>query len=83
MSEKKTKVWVALVSATLLSWVAAEAGETAQLAAVAVLVIAAAKVGLVVRHFMDVGRGSGSWGYFFTSWVVAVTGVMVVSYVLA
>jgi len=83
MSETKTRVWVALVWATLLSWVAAESGETALLAAVAVLVVAAAKVGLVLRHFMEVGRGSGAWRYFFTSWVIAVTGVMLVGYVLA
>jgi heme/copper-type cytochrome/quinol oxidase subunit 4 len=78
-----TRVWVALVSATLLSWVAAEAGEIALLAAVAVLVIAATKVGLVLRYFMEVGRGSGTWGYFFTIWVAAVTGAILVSYWLA
>ncbi len=29
------------------------------------------------------GVSASNWGYFFTRWVVAVTGVMVVSYVLA
>jgi hypothetical protein len=78
-----TWVWVALVSATLLSWAAAEGGETAQVAGVAVLVVAALKVALVIHRFMEIGRGSQGWEWFFLAWLLGVSGMLVITSLLA
>ena len=56
-----TWAWLLLVSATLLSWAAAEAGGKAQFAGIVVLIVAAIKVGLVIHRFMEIGRGSQGW----------------------
>ena len=73
-------VWLVLITATLLSVVVAEGGQTGRLTAVALVGIAAAKAALVVRYFMEVGRGSGNWAYFFAVWVSAVACILLVFY---
>jgi heme/copper-type cytochrome/quinol oxidase subunit 4 len=78
-----TWVWVALVSATLVSWAAAEGGETAQVAGMVVLIVAAIKVGLVIHRFMEIGRGSQGWEWFFGGWLLGVSGMLVITSLLA
>ena len=78
-----TWVWVALVSATLVSWAAADGGETAQVAGMVVLVIAAIKVGLVINRFMEIGRGSQGWEWFFLVWLLGVSVMLVTTSLLA
>jgi hypothetical protein len=78
-----TWVWVALVSATLVSWAAAEGGETAQVAGMVVLVVAAIKVGLVIHRFMEIGRGSQGWEWFFLVWLLGVSVMLVTTSLLA
>jgi hypothetical protein len=72
-----------LVSATLLSWAAAEGGETAQVAGMLVLIVAAIKVGLVIHRFMEIGRGSQGWEWFFLVWLLGVSGMLVTTCALA
>ena len=78
-----TSAWLLLVSATLLSCAAAESGATAQVAGMVALVIAAIKVGLVIHRFMEIGRGSQGWEWFFLLWVLGVSGVFVTTSALA
>jgi heme/copper-type cytochrome/quinol oxidase subunit 4 len=78
-----TWAWLVLVSATLLSWAAAEGGETAQVAGMVVLAVAAIKVGLVIHRFMEIGRGSQGWEWFFLVWLLGVGGMLVTTSALA
>jgi heme/copper-type cytochrome/quinol oxidase subunit 4 len=78
-----TWAWLVLVSATLLSWAAAERGATAQVAGIVVLIIAAIKVGLVIHRFMEIGRGSQGWEWFFLVWLLGVSGMLVTTSALA
>ena len=75
--------WLVLVSATLLSLAAAEGGETAQIAGTLVLAVAAIKVGLVIHRFMEIGRGSQGWQWFFLVWLLGVSGALVITSALA
>jgi heme/copper-type cytochrome/quinol oxidase subunit 4 len=78
-----TWTWWLLVSATLLSWAAAEAGEPARVAGIVVLVVAAIKVALVIHRFMEIGRGSHGWEWFFLAWLLGVSGMLVTTSALA
>jgi heme/copper-type cytochrome/quinol oxidase subunit 4 len=78
-----TWAWLVLVSATLLSWAAAERGATTQVAGIVVLIIAAIKVGLVIHRFMEIGRGSQGWEWFFLVWLLGVSGMLVTTSALA
>ena len=78
-----TSAWLLLVSATLVSWAAAESGATAQGAGMVALIIAAIKVGLVIHRFMEIGRGSQGWEWFFVLWVLGVSGMLVTTSALA
>jgi hypothetical protein len=76
------RVWVALVSATVLSWAIAKGGPSAHVVGVGVLCVAAVKAGLVIHHYMEIGRGSRGWEWFFLVWVLGVTGALVTTSVL-
>jgi hypothetical protein len=78
-----TWTWLALVSATLLSWATFEGGEMAKVAGVVVLAVAAAKAALVIHRFMEIGRGSQGWEWFFLVWLSAVGGMLVITSALA
>jgi len=78
-----TWVWLALVAATLLSWAAAEGGEAAHVAGMVVLIVAAVKVGLVINRFMEIGRGSQGWEWFFLVWLLGVGVTLVITSALA
>jgi heme/copper-type cytochrome/quinol oxidase subunit 4 len=78
-----TWVWLLLVSSTLLSFAAAGGGEAARIAGIVVLIVAAVKAGLVINRFMEIGRGSQGWEYFFLVWLTAVGGMLVITSALA
>ena len=78
-----TWTWLVLVSATLLSLAATEGGITAQVAGMLVLAVAAIKVGLVIHRFMEIGRGSQGWQWFFLVWLLGVSGALVITSALA
>jgi hypothetical protein len=78
-----TWVWLALVSSTLVSYVAAGGGEAARVAGIVVLIVAAIKVGLVINRFMEIGRGSQGWEWFFLVWLLGVSGGLVITCALA
>jgi heme/copper-type cytochrome/quinol oxidase subunit 4 len=78
-----TWTWLALIAATLVSWTVAEGGEAAHVAGGVVLTVAAIKVGLVIHRFMEIGRGSQGWEWFFLVWLLGVGGMLVVTSALA
>jgi hypothetical protein len=78
-----TWVWLVLVASTLLSFAAAGGGETARIAGIVVLIVAAVKAGLVINRFMEIGRGSQGWEYFFLVWLTVVGGMLVITSALA
>jgi hypothetical protein len=78
-----TWTWLALVSATVLSWAAAEGSEAARVAGIVVLLVAALKAGLVINRYMEIGRGSQGWEWFFLVWLLVVGGMLVVTSALA
>jgi heme/copper-type cytochrome/quinol oxidase subunit 4 len=78
-----TWVWLVLVSSTLLSFVTAGGGEAARVAGIVVLIVAAIKVGLVINRFMEIGRGSQGWEWFFLVWLLSVSGMLLITSALA
>jgi hypothetical protein len=78
-----TWVWLVLAASTLLSFVTAGGGTAARVAGVVVLIVAALKVALVINRFMEIGRGSQGWEWFFLVWLVAVSGALVATSALA
>jgi heme/copper-type cytochrome/quinol oxidase subunit 4 len=78
-----TWVWLVLVSATLLSFAVAGGGETARIAGIVVLIVAAIKAGLVINRFMEISRGAQGWEWFFLVWLLAVGGMLVITSALA
>ena len=78
-----TWTWLTLIAAALVSWTVAEGGEAAHVAGAVVLMVAAIKVGLVIHRFMEIGRGSQGWEWFFLVWLLGVGGMLVVTSTLA
>jgi heme/copper-type cytochrome/quinol oxidase subunit 4 len=78
-----TWVWLVLVSSTLLSFATVGGGATARVAGIVVLMLAAIKVGLVINRFMEIGRGSGGWEWFFLVWLLGVSGTLAITSAVA
>jgi heme/copper-type cytochrome/quinol oxidase subunit 4 len=74
-----TWTWLALVSATVLSWAVAEGDTAARVAGIVVLLVAVVKVGLVINRFMEIGRGSQGWEWFFLVWLLGVGLALVIT----
>ena len=65
-----TRVWLALVAATLFSWAMAEHAASARVAATSVILIAAFKVRLVIVHFMELDWKPYPWRVLLECWTV-------------
>lgn len=73
-----TIVWAALMLATYAStWLLSKNSVTPEVATVATLLIAAIKVRLVMRHFMEVRRAPLALRLVCDGWLLAVTAVIV------
>ena len=74
--------WLALLGATLVSyWSAAQV--PAAFAMLAVMVVAGAKVGIVLVRFMELGRAPAAVRLFFVAWVGLCVAVIVGLHALA
>jgi hypothetical protein len=76
-------VWVALITATALSWYLGDGHGEAHLATVGVLVVAFFKVYLVGRYFMELGSAPRALHAIFTGWTVVMCSVTVALYLSA
>jgi cytochrome c oxidase subunit 4 len=76
-------VWVALVLATCSStWLLSKTSVTPEVATVAIMLIAAVKVRLVMRHFMEVRRAPLALRLVCDGWLLAVTALIVTVYLI-
>ena len=73
-------IWITLLGVTLLSWALTESTLAPQVAATAVILIAAFKIRLVFVHFMELGRSVQPWRRIFEVWIGLVTLVILLGY---
>ncbi|MGC1154835.1 cytochrome C oxidase subunit IV family protein [Mycobacterium sp.] len=78
-----TIVWAALMLATCAStWLLSKNSVTPEVATVAIVLIAAVKVRLVMRYFMEVRRAPLALRIICDGWLLAVTGLIVTVYLV-
>ena len=78
-----TIVWAALMLATIVStWLLSNNSVTPEVATVAIMLIAAVKVRLVMRHFMEVRRAPLLLRLVCDGWLLAVTALILTVYLL-
>ena len=76
-------VWAALMLATCAStWLLSKNSVTPEVATVAIMLIAAVKVRLVMRYFMEVRRAPLTLRFICDGWLLAVTAVILTVYLL-
>ena len=72
-----TLTWLALMTATMGSFSIAEYLPQRRLAVAAILLVAAFKVQLILRQFMELKSGPLSWRTTFAVWTAACTAMIV------
>jgi heme/copper-type cytochrome/quinol oxidase subunit 4 len=78
-----TIVWAALMLATCAStWLLSKNSVTTEVATVAIMLIAAVKVRLVIRYFMEVRLAPLALRLICDSWLLAVTALIVTVYLV-
>jgi len=75
-----TTAWLALIAAALASWAVTENLGAARMATTAVVLIAAIKARLVIRHFMELRAGDLPWRRVFDIWVIVVAAIILGGY---
>jgi heme/copper-type cytochrome/quinol oxidase subunit 4 len=76
-------VWAALMLATYTStWLLSKNSGTPEVATVAIMLIAAVKVRLVMRQFMEVRRAPVALRFVCDGWLVAVTALILTVYLV-
>ncbi len=80
MQLRPAHVWIILVAATLLSWFLKGDAVAAQLAATAVILIAACKINLVISHFMELKWQPAPYRLVVTGWLALVTTIIIGGY---
>jgi hypothetical protein len=78
-----TIVWAGLMLATCATtWLLSTNSVTPEVATVAIMLIAAFKVRLVIRHFMEVRRAPLALQFVCDGWLLAVTVLIVTVYLV-
>ena len=78
-----TIVWAALMLATCAStWLLSKNSVTPEVATVAIMLIAAVKVRLAIRYFMEVRRAPLALQFVYDGWLLAVTALIVTVYLV-
>ena len=78
-----TIVWAALMLATCATtWLLSGNSVTPEVATVAILLIAAVKVRLVIRYFMEVRRAPLALRFICDGWLLAVTALIMTVYLV-
>ena len=78
-----TIVWAALMLATCAStWLLSMNSVTPEVATVTIMLIAAVKVRLVMRHFMEVRRAPLALQLVCDGWLLAVTALILTVYLV-
>jgi heme/copper-type cytochrome/quinol oxidase subunit 4 len=83
LKDRTSYVWLGLVLATLASWLLGVGHDLPhQYAAVAIIVIACAKVHFVGRYFMELREAPKALMAVFDGWVCVVCSVLIGLYLL-
>jgi hypothetical protein len=76
-------VWAALMLATYATtWLLSNNSVTPEVATVTIMLIAAFKVRLVMRHFMEVRRAPLALRFVCDGWLLAVTALILTVYLV-
>jgi heme/copper-type cytochrome/quinol oxidase subunit 4 len=76
-------VWAALMLATYATtWLLSNNSVTPEVATVTIMLIAAVKVRLVMRHFMEVRRAPLALRFVCDGWLLAVTALILTVYLV-
>ena len=78
-----TVVWVLLCTLSIVSVVQLRQRWCGWAAAVLVILIAAAKAQLVMRHYMEVTRARRVWQVLYAAWTVAAAATIIIGFVLS
>ena len=70
--------WIVLLAATLLGVGTAWMTGHHAVAGAAIMIVAGAKVALILHNFMELGEGPRAFRIFFAAWVVVCVGVITV-----
>lgn len=68
-TRETSAVWATLMVATLGSYCLAEYLGQPSIAVAAIILVAAFKVRLILRHFMELKAGPLTWRLFFDAWI--------------
>lgn len=71
-----TNVWLALIVATLGSFVVAEYLAQPRWGVAAIMIVAAFKVRLILRHFMELKHASTELRVLFDAWILVCAGMI-------
>jgi heme/copper-type cytochrome/quinol oxidase subunit 4 len=78
-----TIVWAALMLATCAStWLLSRNSVTLEVATLAIMLVAAVKVRLVIRYFMEVRRAQLALRCICDGWLLAVTALIMTVYLV-
>jgi heme/copper-type cytochrome/quinol oxidase subunit 4 len=78
-----TIVWAALMLATCATtWLLSKNSVTPEVATVAIMLVAAVKVRLVIRYFMEVRRAPLALRFICDGWLLAVTALIMTVYLV-
>jgi heme/copper-type cytochrome/quinol oxidase subunit 4 len=76
-------VWAALMLATYATtWLLSNNSVTPEVTTVTIMLIAAVKVRLVMRHFMEVRRAPLALRFVCDGWLLAVTALILIVYLV-
>jgi len=78
-----TLLWLLLAGATILSWfLSGHSASNHALATVSVILIALAKIRLIIWYFMEIRHAPAMWRWIFDGWL-AVVGIALIALYLA
>jgi len=73
-------LWVALMVATVLTWLIGKAGHSGAAAVVGILVIAAIKGWMIIQDFMALRRVTLLWRALVLGWLILVLALILLAY---
>lgn len=73
-------LWVALLVATLLTWLIGKAGHSGAAAVVGILAIAGIKGRMIVQDFMALRRVTFLWRALVLGWLLLVLAIILLAY---
>ena len=73
-------LWIALLVATVLTWMIGKTGHTGTTAVVAILIIAAIKGWMIIQDFMALRRVTFLWRALVLGWLLLTLVIILLAY---